>query len=153
MRGPPGRQRMDISYFPDSYNQSDVGAYIGASWHFDLGILTGKVDQAQAEYQKLIHTREYAVQNIPVEVAKYYQDAVEARASYEAYEASAVAARKWIVSAFSSFDLGVGTAQDMMYAIEKYGQNQGDYLQSLYSYHISLARLTYAIGRWQNEDL
>ena len=153
LAGAPGRERLDVSYIPDSFNQSDVGGYIGASWHFDLGITVGKIDQAQAEYQKLIHTREYAEQNIPIEVAKYYQDAVEARASYEAYEKSAVSARRWIVASFSSFDLGVGKAKDMLDAIDKYGQNQGDYLQSLYSYHVSLARLTYAIGRWQNEDL
>jgi len=153
LAGAPGRERLDVSYFPDSFNQSDVGGYLGASWHFDLGITRGKIDQARAEYQKLVHTREYAEQNIPMEVAKYYQDAVEARASYEAYDKSAVAARRWIVASFSSFDLGVGTAKDMLDAIDKYGQNQGDYLQSLYSYHVSLARLTYAIGRWQNEDL
>lgn len=151
--GTPGRESLDISYFSDDYNHTRAGAYLGASWHLDLGISTGKVDQAQAEYQKLIHTKEYAEQNIPVEVAKYYQDAVEARASYEAYEKSAVAARRWIVASFSSFDLGVGKAKDMLDAIDKYGTNQGDYLQALYSYHVSLARLTYAIGRWQNDDL
>jgi len=34
----------------------------------------------------------------------------------------------------------------MLDAIDRYGKNQGEYLQALYSYHVALARLDYAIG-------
>lgn len=147
--GAPGRQRLDNSYFRDEFNHSEVGVVVGGQWHFDLGIGQGKVDKARAEYQKLIHTKEFAERNIPVEVAKYYQDARESEASFTAFEKSAVSARQWIVASFSNFDFGVGTAKDMLDAIEKYGKNQGEYLSSLYNYRVALARLTYAIGEYR----
>jgi outer membrane protein len=144
--GTPGRERMPISYFNDRYNHGDAGGFLGTTWHFDLGIGKAKIDKAKAEHQKLLRTRDYAEQNIPLEVAKYYQDVLESQNSFEAYEKGMIAARKWIVSAFANFDIGVGTAYDMFYAIERYGKNRGDYLRALYSYHIALAKLSYAIG-------
>ena len=147
--GAPGRERMSISYFRDEFNHSEVGFFLGSSWHFDLGIGTGKVRQAEAEHQKLVHTREYAERNIPLEVAEYYQDAIEHQKSFKAYEKGMTAARKWIVAAFTNFDMGTGTAKDMFDAIERYGKNRGEYLVSLYNYHVALAKLSYATGeRW-----
>ncbi|MGA2025496.1 MAG: TolC family protein [Syntrophobacteraceae bacterium] len=101
----------------------------------------------RAEYQKMRNTQEFAEKNIPIEVVKYYQDAVEANKSFTAYEQAAVGSRRWIVTAFSNFDLGIGTARDMFDAIDRYGKNQGEYLRSLYNYHVSLARLDYATGK------
>ena len=147
--GAPGRERMSISYFRDEFNHSEAGFFLGTSWHFDLGIGTGKVNKARAEHQKLLFTKEHAERNIPIEVAKYYQDAVEYQKSFHAYEKGMIAARKWIVAAFANFDIGTGTAKDMFDAIDRYGKNRGEYLVSLYHYHVALAKLNYAIGeRW-----
>ena len=145
--GAPGRDRFDNTYIIDEFNHSYGGFYAGAQWHYDFGIGTGKLDKARAEYRKMRNTQEYAKKNIPVEVVKYYQDAVEAQKSFVAYEQAAVGSRRWIVAAFSNFDLGVGTARDMLDAIDRYGKNQGEYLQSLYNYHVSIARLNYAMGK------
>ncbi len=145
--GAPDRQKFDNSYIPDEFNHAYAGVFAGAQWHFDFGIGKGKLDEARAEYQKMRNTQEFAEKNIPVEVVKYYQDAVEANKSFMAYEQAAVGSRRWIVAAFSNFDLGIGTARDMLDAIDRYGKNQGAYLQSLYSYHVSLARLDYATGK------
>ncbi len=141
-----GRPSFDNSYIPDQFNHTYGGGFVGAAWHFDFGIGKGKLDKARAEYQKLRDTQEYAERNIPIEVVKNYQDAIEAQKSYAAYEEATVGARRWIVASFSNFDLGIGTARDMLEAIDRYGKNQGDYLQSLYNYHVALARLDYSIG-------
>ncbi len=145
--GAPDRQKFENSYIPDDFNHVYAGFYAGAQWHWDYGIGTGKLDKARAEYQKMRNTQEFAERNIPVEVIKYYQDAVEAYKSFTAYEQAAVGSRRWIVTAFSNFDLGIGTARDMFDAIDRYGKNQGEYLRSLYDYHVSLARLDYATGK------
>ncbi len=145
--GAPDRQKFNDSYIPDQFNHAYAGVVAGAQWHLDFGIGTGKLDKARAEYQKMRNTQEFAEKNIPVEVLKYYQDAVEAYKSFTAYEQAAVGSRRWIVTAFSNFDLGIGTARDMFDAIDRYGKNQGEYLRSLYNYHVSLARLDYATGK------
>jgi outer membrane protein TolC len=144
--GAPGRERFDNTYITDEFNHAYGGFYAGAHWHFDFGIGQGRLDKARAEYQKMRDTQEYAERNVPVEVVKYYQDAVEAQKSYVAYQEAVVGARRWILAAFSNFDLGIGTARDMLDAIDRYGKNQGDYLQALYGYHVALARLDYAVG-------
>jgi outer membrane protein TolC len=136
----------DNTYITDQFNHAYGGFYAGAHWHFDFGIGKGNLDKARAEYQKMRNTQEFAERNIPVEVVKYYQDAVEAQKSYVAYQEAAVGARRWILAAFSNFDLGIGTARDMLDAIDRYGKNQGEYLQALYGYHVALARLDYAVG-------
>ncbi len=143
----PGRETLDISYFNDEFNHGYAGVVAGAEWHFDFGIGKGKYDKARAEYLKTRHAQSYAEQNIPLEVMKYYQDALEAQSSYAAYEDAAVGARRWIVTSFTNFDIGVGSAKDMFDAIDRYGKNQGEYLRALYNYHVSLARLDYAIGQ------
>ena len=145
--GAPDRQKFDNSYITDQFNHVYAGFFAGAQWHWDFGIGQGKLDKARAEYQKMRNTQEFAEKNIPVEVLKYYQDAVEANKSFTAYEQAAVGSRRWIVTAFSNFDLGIGTARDMFDAIDRYGKNQGEYLRSLYNYHVSLARLDYATGK------
>jgi outer membrane protein len=144
--GAPGRERFSNAYFRDEFNHAEVGVVLGTEWHFDFGIGRARVDKARAEYQKMIHTKEFAEQNIPLEVAKNYQDALEYQSSYEAYRKGSVASRRWIVSAFSNFDMGVGTARDIFDAIERYGRNQGEYLLALYNYHVAVARLNHSVG-------
>ena len=57
-----------------------------------------------------------------------------------------IASRKWIVASLTSFDMGTGAADDLLRGIERYGQNQGRYLEALFNYNMSLAQLEYAIG-------
>lgn len=148
--GAPNREHMDVSYIPDDFNHANGGVVLGAKWHFDLGILEAKVSKARAEYERLLHTRDYALRNIPLEVAKHYQDAVENLQAFQASEQAAAASRKWVVVAFANFDMGVGQARDIFFAVERYGKNQGDYLLSLLNYHLALARLSNAVGEYRS---
>jgi outer membrane protein len=145
--GAPSREQWNNSYIGDEFNHTYAGFFAGAKWHWDFGIGTGKVDQARAEYQKMLNTQDYARRNIPVEVMKDYQDAVESGKASTDYAQAVVGSRKWVVASFSNFDLGIGTARDMFDAIDRYGKNQGNYLESLYNYNIAMANLEYAVGQ------
>ncbi len=145
--GAPNRDNLDVAYFGDEFNHAYAGVVAGAEWHFDLGITKGKLDKAKAAYLKTAQQRDQAVRFIPLEVMKYYQDAREAEVGYQAYQQAAIGSRRWIVTAFSNFDVGTGTARDMFDAIDRYGKNQGEYLRALYNYHVALARLEYAVGQ------
>jgi outer membrane protein TolC len=145
----PGRQDIDDPYIGDVYNQTRAGMVLGAKWHFDLGILQGKIRKEQAEYQRLLHTKEFAVLNIPIEVVRFYQEAEESRQAFQALEKAVSASRRWIVVAFSNFDIGLGQARDIFFAIERYGKNRGDYIDALLKYHLALARLSFAVGEYR----
>ncbi len=149
--GAPHRAEFDNPYIPDQFNSHYGGLVLGAQWHFDFGITEGKVKKAAAEHQKLVYTQQYAEENIPLEVTRYYQSAVEKENAYKAYEQGAKSARRWLVASLTNFDIGVGPARDVFDALSQYGKNQGDFLNSLYEYHIALANLDYAVGEYMKE--
>ena len=147
--GAPGREHLDEPYIGDDFNHAKAGVVLGATWHFDLGILQGKVHKARAEHQRLLHAKDAATLTIPIEVAQSYQEVVEHLNAFQASEQAALAARKGLVVALSAFDMGVGQARDIFLALERYGKNRGDYLSSLLNYHLALAHLSYAIGEYR----
>lgn len=148
--GAPGRDKFDSAYFTDEFNHAYAGAVAGLTWHLDFGIQQANVAKQRAEYSKLLNTKASAEQNIPIQVANIYQEVIQYQKSMEAYGEAASASRKWVVVAFTNFDMGIGTAKRILEAIEKYGQNRGSYLEALYKYNLALAELEYAIGTTEN---
>ena len=151
LAGAPGRDKLDNPYINDEFNHAYAGILAGLKWNFDFGIGCARVDMAQAEYRKLLYTRDSAKRNISIHVAKCYQEVLEWKKAVNAYRKAAAAARKWLIAAIADFDMGIGTAQDMLNAIEKYGENKGRYLEAALNYNISQAELIYATGvkDWQ----
>ena len=147
--GAPGRQTLNNPYIPDEFNHAYGGVVGGVEWHFDFGIGRARVEKAQAEHDALLHTRALAYQSMPIQVAKDYEDARQWRVAVNAYREAASASRKWIVSSMSSFDMGTGTADDLLRGIERYGENHGKYLEALFNYNLSLAQLDYDTGASQ----
>lgn len=146
LAGAPGRDRFDNPYIPDEFNHAYAAVVAGVEWDFDFGIRSAVIAKAVSEYKKLVHTKAAAEMNIPIQVAKSYQEILEWKAAAVAYQKAAVASRKWTVSALTEFDMGIGTADNLLRAIEKYGHNQGKYVQALFNYHTAIAELEYAIG-------
>lgn len=144
--GAPGRDRLNNQYLPDDFNHAYGGVVAGAKWNLDFGISRAKVDKAKAEYQRLINTKAVAEMNIPIQVTKVYQDCLEALVSVNSYREAATASRKWVLTAMTDFDMGVGSADNMLRAIDMYGRNQGKYIESLYRYNLSRAELEYVTG-------
>ena len=144
--GAPGRQAFHNPYITDDFNHIIGGVVTGMQWHFDFGITRARMEKAQAEEDALSHTRAVAFQGIPIQVEQHYQEALQWRVSVDAYREAATASRKWIVSAMSSFDMGTGTADDLLLGIDRYGQNHGKYLEALFNYDLSLAQLDYDMG-------
>jgi outer membrane protein TolC len=146
LAGAPGRDTLDNPYIPDEFNHAYAGVVAGLKWDFDFGIKKARIDKALAEYRKLLYTKASAEMNIPIQVAKAYEEILEWKEAAKSYHEGAVASRKWLVSAFADFDMGVGTAENMLRAIEKYSHNQGNYIEALFNYNLSLAQLRYAVG-------
>ena len=142
----PGRETLHNPYITDDFNHAYGGVVTGVNWHFDFGILKARVEKERAEYERLTHTKANAQLNIPIQVMKAYQDVKQWRVAVEAYDKAAGASRKWIVAALTSFDMGTGTADDLLRGIERYGQNRGRYLEALFNYNLSMAQLEYAMG-------
>jgi len=145
----PGREEWDDPYIDDKYHSADIGFVLGGNWHLDWGISTAKIDKERAEYESLTNTLLAAKRDIALQVMKYYQDVLKAYEGVQAYEKAAIAARKWIIAAISNFDMGLGNVNDIIMAIEKYSENRGEYLSSLYDFNTSLARLSFAVAEYR----
>jgi outer membrane protein TolC len=116
-------------------------------WDLDFGIKKARSDKAYSEYRKLLYTKYRAEMNIPIQITKLYEEILEWKKAAESYHKAVIASRKWVVSALSDFDMGTGTSSNLLYAIEKYGDNEGNYLESLFNYQVTLAKFDMAIGR------
>jgi outer membrane protein len=144
--GAPGRDSFDQAYFSDEFNHAYAGFVAGMKWDFDFGIGKARIGKARAQYQKLHHLKRFAQKNIPIQVFAAYQDVRQWQTSVQASQDAAKAARKWLITAFSNFDMGIGTAKNIFDALDKYGHHRGNYIEALYNYNLSLAQLDYAIG-------
>lgn len=146
LAGAPGREHFSNLYITDTFNRDDVGVIVGAKWDIDFGIKKARIRQARAEYHKLLDIQKRAQMDIPIQVAKAFDELIEWKKSAKIYHNAAISSRKWVVSAFADFDMGLGTAENLLRAIEKYGENQGNYIQALYNYNMAVANLKYATG-------
>jgi outer membrane protein TolC len=149
LAGAPGRQTTRDPYIYDYFNQIYGLPVVGAKWHFDFGILKAKIGQAQAELDQLKQTERTALMGIPVEVAQQYGKVQENYKASVGLEKAYVNARRWLVTAFSNFDMGLGKLDDIFQAFEKYGSFRGDYLLALYQYNLAVARLDKATGAYR----
>jgi len=145
--GAPGREKFDNEYIHDEFNHAYAGIIFGMKWDWDFGIKKARIDKKRAEYRQLVFTKENAEMGIPIQIAELYHQLIEWQKAADSYHQAAISARKWVVSAMSEFDMGTGTAENLLFGIEKYGNNQGKYLESLYNYHLTMARLEAAIGK------
>jgi outer membrane protein len=149
LAGAPGRQPNRDPYIYDFFNTAYGFPVVGVSWHFDFGITKAKIRQAQAELEQLQHNEKFALMGIPVEVAQAYGKVQENYKASMGLEKSYVNARRWLITSFSNFDMGLGKMEDIFQAFERYGTFRGDYLMALYQYNLATAQLEKATGAYR----
>ena len=149
LAGAPNRQKAKDPYINDYFNAAYAFPVVGVKWHLDFGITKAKIKQAQAELEQLQENQKTALMGIPVEVAMAYGKVQENYKGSQGLEKSYVNARRWLITAFSNFDMGLGKMEDIFNAFEKYGVFRGDYLLSLYQYNLAAAQLDKATGAYR----
>jgi outer membrane protein len=146
--GSPGRYSSPDPFHQDLTNWFATGPVVGARWHFDFGITKAKISQAQAELEKLKQIERTALMGIPIEVAQAYAKVQENYKASQGMGKAYVNARRWLVSAFSNFDIGLGQMDEIFRAFERYGVARGDYLTALYDYNFAVVKLEKATGSY-----
>lgn len=148
LAGSPGRYSSPDPIHEDLTNWCGVGPVLGIKWHLDFGITKAKLRQAQAELEKLRHQERTALMGIPVQVAQAYGKVQEHYRAAQGLAKAYVNARRWLITAFSNFDMGVGPMEEIFKAFERYGVARGDYLTALYEYNLAKVRLDKATGAY-----
>lgn len=147
----PGRDRISNPYVTDTFRHTWGGVALGVKWHLDFGITGARVAAEQAQYDRLLKTREYAQVNIPLQVRKYQLELVEAKQSAEQLKTAWTNARKWTVAAVANYDFGIGPARDIFDGLQNYARMKGDYYQTLYTFRVAEANLMLATGQVPGE--
>ncbi len=140
------RDRINNPYITDPFKHAIGGIALGARWKLDFGITGAKVAGEQAQYNRLLSTKEFADANIPLEIRKYYLELLEAEHSAADTLKAYTNAKKWAVAALANFDFGIGPAKEIFDALQAYARMRAAYFQSLYNYRIARANLDYASG-------
>ncbi len=146
--GAPGREHNPDPYVNDFFNGIGALPVLGAQWHFDFGILKAKVGQARAELDKLRHDEKTALMGIPIQVSQDYGKVQENYKGSIGMEKAYINARRWLITAFSNFDMGLGNMDEIFRAFERYGSFRGDYLQTLFDYNLAVAELDKSSGAY-----
>ena len=145
----PGRKYNPDPYIVDYFNDNGALPFGGAKWHFAFGIMKAKIGQAKAELEQLQCTEKTALMGIPVEVAKNYGEVQQNYKGSVGMEKAYVNTRRWLITAFSNFDMGLGKLDDIFLAFERYGAFRGDYLMALYNYNLAVAKLDKSTGAYR----
>ena len=141
-----GRDRVNNPWVPDEFNHFWGGVALGLRWKLDFGITQAKISQEQAQYDRLVSTKRFAEDNIPLQVRKFYDEGVEAASGLEATRTGYQSSKKWAVTAIANFDFGVGPAKEIFDSLQQYAKMRGAYFQSIYNYNLAVANLSYAVG-------
>jgi outer membrane protein TolC len=140
------RDRVSNPWVPDEFNHIWGGVALGLKWTLDFGIKCAKVAEEQAQYDRLVSTKQFADTNIPLQIRKYYLDLQEADKSIEATRSGYSNAKKWVVAALANYDFGIGPAKEIFDALQEYAKMRGAYFQAVYNQKMALANLAYATG-------
>jgi outer membrane protein TolC len=124
------------------------GIFLGLKVGINFGLTSGRIDEAKAEYYKAKSLQEQAEMGIPLQVAKAYQELVEARKNIKSLEEGYLNARKWMVAAAANYDLGIGEARDLAEAVAAYARIKADYYRSIYNEKMAWANLVQATGEY-----
>lgn len=141
------RDRLENPFVFDPLYHAAVGPVIGFRYSLDFGIASGRVKEAEAEVQKLEALQDYAVENIPLQVAQAHGGVLEAKRNVEYFTEAHLNAKRWLVATSSNFDLGIGEARDLSDAFVWYAKTRAEYLLALYQYVYGMEQLAYAAGR------
>ena len=140
------RDRINNPYIPDPFKHAYGGIALGARWKLDFGITGSKVAGEQAQYNRLLSTKEFADTNIPLQIRKHYLELEEAQKSVADTRKAYTNAKKWAVAALANFDFGIGPAKEIFDALQAYARMRAAYFQSIYNYRMAKANLAYASG-------
>lgn len=141
----------DNTYNPflndDGFGPIVGGPALGLRWNLNFLTTEAKVAQAQAQHRALQAKEEFAKIGVPLQIEQAYRKVLEFKTkSTEASEGSK-AARRWMVSAVSNYDVGIGDARTLMEGVAAYGMMKISYLKAKYEYNMALANLSQLVGQ------
>ena len=144
--GATNRDRSRVPIITDPLMHTQGGFFLGLNWHFDFGIVEGKIDEARAEHMQLIYKKDFADLGIPFQVRKAYEEFQTATENIENTKDAYRNARRWLVTAVANLDLGIGEVVQLTQAFILYIEFRVENFRAIHAQRVALANLDFATG-------
>lgn len=145
----PGRDSLDNPYIYDPFNWYAATPIVGLQWTWNSGRQPAKVVQAEAELNALVATNTFAREGIPYQVAEQYATVQASHTKVEELAQASRAGRRWMIASYADFEAGLEEADKVVTAFQAYVLAHSDYLQAVYQYNLSVAKLKQVTGEIQ----
>lgn len=145
----PDRDRLDNPHVYDPFNHVAASPLIGMRWQFGPGAHEGRVAQAQAELDALVHKASFAREGIPFQVREQYYTMQARYQSIGSMRKSSKAARRWMIAAYSDFEAGLEEADDIINALQVYVLAYAEYLRAVNDFNNLVSKMKSVSGVFQ----
>ena len=145
-----GRHRQRSAYISDPFRSRSLGAALGLRQNLNFAQTRAQVEQAQAELNEVRYQAVAAREFVGFDVEQAYRQVNIARSRMETRERSRAIAGEWVRTEQINFDLGFGSAQNLIDAVQAQLELEVGYLESVRGYNVAVLRLLDASGMLVN---
>lgn len=145
----PDRDTLDNPHVYDPFNHVAASPLIGMRWQLEPGAQQGRVAQAQAELDALVHKASFAREGIPFQVSEQYYSMQAKHQAISAMRKSSRAARRWMIAAYSDFEAGLKDAEDVINALQVYVLSYAEYLRAVNDFNNLVSKMKSVSGVFQ----
>ncbi|MDX8389117.1 MAG: TolC family protein [Mariprofundaceae bacterium] len=142
-----GRDRIIDPFIRDDFNHALGTIGLGMRWEFDPMVHRAKLAGRQAEVDQVRAKQRFANEMIPLQIEKDYREFMGLKDQVAALKQSAQAGRQWLISAATSYDMGIGEAKDIFEALSAYAQAEGAKLKALHKHNMTGIQLLHHVGK------
>ncbi len=145
----PDRERLDNPHVYDPFNHVAMSPLLGLRWQWEQGAHPARVAQAQAELDALVEKASFARMGIPFQVREQYFRLQAKHESIRSMRESSLAARRWMIAAYSDFEAGLKEANDVIDALRTYVLAYAEYLRAVNDFNNHVYQLRSVSGVFQ----
>ena len=145
----PNRDTLDNPHIYDPFNHLAVSPLVGMRWQWEADAQPGRVTQAQAELDALVHKASFARSGIPFQVREQYYSMQAKHQAIAAMRNSSKAARRWMIATYSDFEAGLIEADKIINALQVYVMSYAQYVTGVNDFNYSVSKLKSVSGVFQ----
>lgn len=142
----PVRAKQDSVFANDPFNSLQGGIGLGFKVDIDWSKHSAEAQEQNAEAMKLKATESWAGPGIELQVKKAFWELEQAQEGLTVAERRKAIAKKWFVQSAMGWSIGITPAKDLMEALEGDGLAKKNYIETVYSLNLALAKLSQAVG-------
>lgn len=137
----------ESSFLDNPYNEIYGGVGLGIIWEFNPWNTAALVDQAEAEHQEVVETKNSLQMGLELFVREIYTRIVENEHKIVAGRNGMDNAKSWFMSAGMGYQSGLEDAEEAIMGLVAYTTAANDYYQSMMDFNMACSELSKLLGQ------